>query len=599
MSCSPEEEKPLLPKEIFGTLGRRYCNTSKIVRSKEALLVLVLNFFIHIIYYSFISPTHYVYVHHSVLLAILVNSSFSTLLRFTYPFAGYLADTKFGRLKTLLFSLKVLSPGVALVIIGGAMLLVALVLLPTELGKQVFYVLLVIGSFLFLLGFLLTMLGVIGFKANVIQFGLDQLFDSPCDEQVVFVYWCTWAFFLARLLMHFVFATAKKVGHSDLVKFCSIGITLLVSEIFILVLWQVARRHQTWFLVSTESLNPYRLVYLVTRFSWKHKVPVYRSAFTYCEDEIPSGLDLGKGKYGGPFTTEQVEDVKVFYGILKVLFAVGPTFALLYICDPMISVLQANIGGPNMTSASNPSTSRSLQTIGEILFDALDQIFVLVVVPTYLVLIRPFISYYTPGILKKMGVAMTFALLGVVVLFVMELVLHEQREGNRNCMFAVSDVTAGSNDSHWTESTTTLSLFNSMRYFSVIYRSLVNVLVIFSHVSVYEFVCSQGPHAMKGFLIGITYALRGFSDMLGPLFGFLLGWFWPRREGVPSCGMVFYLVTLVLGIFSLFLFVYVSSHYKYRVRDEPCRVQQYVENFYYKYSRMSRERKRPSNLIRF
>ncbi len=30
--------------------------------------------------------------------------------------------------------------------------------------------------------------------------------------------------------------------------------------------------------------------------------------------------------YGGPFTTEQVEDVKVFLGILKVLLSVGPIF---------------------------------------------------------------------------------------------------------------------------------------------------------------------------------------------------------------------------------------------------------------------------------
>ena len=48
----------------------------------------------------------------------------------------------------------------------------------------------------------------------------------------------------------------------------------------------------------------------------------------FFEDEIPSGLDLGKAKYGGLFSTEQVEDVKAFYGILKVLFAMGPVFFL-------------------------------------------------------------------------------------------------------------------------------------------------------------------------------------------------------------------------------------------------------------------------------
>ena len=49
---------------------------------------------------------------------------------------------------------------------------------------------------------------------------------------------------------------------------------------------------------------------------------------TYCEDDIPTGLDLGKCKYGGPYTTEQVKDVKAFYGILKILFSMGITFCL-------------------------------------------------------------------------------------------------------------------------------------------------------------------------------------------------------------------------------------------------------------------------------
>ena len=66
----------------------------------------------------------------------------------------------------------------------------------------------------------------------------------------------------------------------------------------------------------------------MTKFACQHKVPIQRSAFTFCEDDIPSGLDLGKAKYGGPFSTEQVEHVKAFYGILKVLFALVPVFFL-------------------------------------------------------------------------------------------------------------------------------------------------------------------------------------------------------------------------------------------------------------------------------
>ncbi len=53
-----------------------------------------------------------------------------------------------------------------------------------------------------------------------------------------------------------------------------------------------------------------------------------RSAFTYCDDERPSRVDCAKSRYGGPFTTEQVEDVKAFLRILILLHSLGATFVM-------------------------------------------------------------------------------------------------------------------------------------------------------------------------------------------------------------------------------------------------------------------------------
>ena len=83
-----------------------------------------------------------------------------------------------------------------------------------------------------------------------------------------------------------------------------------------------------WFIVDSGSKNPYKLVFKVLKFAKDHTNPICHSAFTYREDELPSRLDLGKEKYGGPFTTEQVEDVKTFVGILGVLLTTGPLFAV-------------------------------------------------------------------------------------------------------------------------------------------------------------------------------------------------------------------------------------------------------------------------------
>ena len=69
--------------------------------------------------------------------------------------------------------------------------------------------------------------------------------------------------------------------------------------------------------------NPFKLVYKVVRYAIKTKHPRQRSAFTYWEDDPPSRMDFGKIKYGGPFTTEQVEDVKIFFKTLGIILVVS------------------------------------------------------------------------------------------------------------------------------------------------------------------------------------------------------------------------------------------------------------------------------------
>ena len=76
------------------------------------------------------------------------------------------------------------------------------------------------------------------------------------------------------------------------------------------------------------------------KFAKAHTIPIRRSAFTYCEDELPSRLDLGKEKYGGSFTTEQVEDVKAFLGILSVLLTLGPIMMVDFSIDGIFGDLQ-------------------------------------------------------------------------------------------------------------------------------------------------------------------------------------------------------------------------------------------------------------------
>ena len=79
--------------------------------------------------------------------------------------------------------------------------------------------------------------------------------------------------------------------------------------------------------------NPIKLIAQVLNYARKYKYPERRSALTYWEEEYPSRLDLGKEKYVGPFTFEEVENVKTVFRLLPLLvsFLMGnasPSFPL-------------------------------------------------------------------------------------------------------------------------------------------------------------------------------------------------------------------------------------------------------------------------------
>ena len=267
------------------------------------------------------------------------------ILQIFYPLAGYLADVRYGRKKCVIGSLWSFF---ATTVLLGLFGLVALSLLGSYLPYHSHkwpYALMSVVVILLGLPVIIVVFfffsSIVAFHANVIQFGLDQLHDSQTDHLVLFIHW--------YVLLSYVATELIKAPSSILLSLCwlydwtnipfavdwsiiliiTIPSILAVICLFLLISFCVAfRKRHTWFLSDSGSKNPYRLVYKVVSFAREHRNPVRCSAFTYCEDELPSRLDLGKEKYGDPFTTEQVEDVKAFLGILKLLLTLGPLFSV-------------------------------------------------------------------------------------------------------------------------------------------------------------------------------------------------------------------------------------------------------------------------------
>ena len=337
-----DEDTPLLSWRTRSRLAMRYGNTRKCVSSKAALLILLWSFVVGLLSGLLINLE--LYDSRRGGFGILFYGG-AVIISCFFPLAGILADIKYGRYKTVVTSLYIVLlavlPAAAIVAITTSAVLF-------EWSLALIVVFGVLGGIVIIMLYV----GLIGFTANVVQFGMDQLHDSPAEDSTLFIHWYVWAYYASFCSVQLVwnlldinipFNASIDFDYYNIISIFLLALVPVIVAMVLAITLYLARGRRRWFLIEPGGLNPYKLVYRVTKFARQHKIPVQRSAFTYCEDELPSGLDLGKEKYGGCFTTEQVEDVKAFYGILKVLFSFGIVFFLDFAADSTAPFLAYHI----------------------------------------------------------------------------------------------------------------------------------------------------------------------------------------------------------------------------------------------------------------
>ena len=242
-----------------------------------------------------------------------------------YPLSGFLADIWCGRFKVVMIGLFCL--------LFSAILSVVIIVWPRfSMGHiHKFLVPFNEAAPLYIIGICLCpfiLAGLALYYANFIQLGLDQLMEESSMHLSLFIHWAIWIETLGTAIVTvcagFMCCENNYNYHAE-IAILSVPCFILFSFPFVFVLscW---KRH--WFIAHPSQHNPYRTVIKVLTFARTHKWPLRRSAFTYCDDERPSRIDFAKERYGGPFTTEQVEDVKVFFRILGLLLTLGPLFIM-------------------------------------------------------------------------------------------------------------------------------------------------------------------------------------------------------------------------------------------------------------------------------
>ena len=320
------------------------------------------------------------------------------------------------------------------------------------------------------------------------------------------------------------------------------------------------------FYIERAGLNPFKNIYKVLKYSWKHKVPEHCSAFTYWEEDIPCRIDLGKNKYGGPFTNEEVEDTKTFLRIIPLLLCL---FGYHLAGDGYSAPLQ-------LQRTSCPSLPVLLLIVVNPLH--MSTLVAVVAIPLYRLVIRS--NYKGILLLTRMWMGLFLCLVQVTVYINivlnhdttywqehhsrLSLVYETSHYSPTSICFVIrtqaTNVSLGIND----------DLVDNTYLWFIIPQLLNGLSSLIVSMTVFEFICAQAPRTTQGLLIGLWYATFSIRYLA---VGFLDNLIIERRSWLICEGVKWFLILVSLVLFSC-----VSRRYHYQQRDEIVNVQGMIED---------------------
>ena len=478
------------------------------------------------------------------ILAILLTTLF-------FPLSGWLADVYVGRYKVIRYCMRIILLGTVLLCIESGLSSSPALYLP----KQLIFALDLCAA-------LLVCIGVSGFQANIIQFSMDQLFDSSSFEITSFILFYVWSYFASEMVVNLAFNCVCS-GYIAISKLLfPLLLSLAVSSDFLF---------SHWLIQEPVSCNPLKLIFQVLLYAAKNKYPRLRSAFTYWDDKEYSRLDLAKKRYGGPFTTEQVEDVKTFFRMLSIIIVVSLFIGLIVNSSRISYISDLSHFFPLMDCTGNMKHpkgcfKRSVLESG--------QIMVFLGIPLWEFVLLPFLWKL---ITMKLKILLK-VLLGMIVFFLclvshisIELfgqIIWHHKHPNATLPCLIPRISDKS-----------LYHYHGLSFWLLVvpssFFSLGGCLLF---VAGLEFISSQSPYSMRGLLFGMGYLCSGFSMLLFyPLFV-------PFKKldsfGHMNCMFWYLLACVVAALVIIVAFLITTCCYKNRQRDDNLPSQQFLADVY-------------------
>ena len=445
--------------------------------------------------------------------------------------------------------------------------------------------------------------GILGkgiFESTVIQFGTDQMIEASSAQLSTFIHWYYWSLYVSNICANVISAVIISIFS----QLCYLSVEDFFDGAYIIVLIWVyiivailqcilsciallllyLKKFKNCLNIEPVGVNPVKQIIDIIKYAYHHKYPVRRSALTYYLNTYPTRIDFGKVQYGGPFTNEEVEGTKA---VLRLLVLLLSLFGF-HLSSNVFST------SSHILSKSCPSSVTLLLLVANPFL--VSDVITLVGIPLLHLFNKSSLGKYFPNMLKRMW-------FGLMLLFFHELsslIINSQVIYTKLCdpvfsafkTFKISPLSACyfslipfSNNTEWNNTTDCVTLCQSSLYTmdSTLMWSLVpHILHGFGYmlvfVSVLEFICAQAPFRLKGFMIGIWYAMFFIKFILLNMIEFFITSFYK----VDRAWIIYESIKIGIIGLSLIIFGISCRWYRYRERNEVVNVQGMIEDIFEK-----------------
>jgi peptide/histidine transporter 3/4 len=448
------------------------------------------------------------------------------------PIGGWLADTHIGRYRAVRYSMWIM--WIALVLATFSELLAqgsTWYGIHCHLRYAVLYILGLVAA-----------IGFVGFQSNSVQLGITQLSNASTIEITSFITWYVMTFFISNVTIQI--ATNCTLPDTDTDQY--IYVTTFAVALLLTIALVLDFLFHSCLTKEQPTGKPLSLIFNVIKFSVKHR----HSFRSEIQCETPSKLNIAKRIYGGPFTSQEVEDVKSMLRIITLIAICSIVCAAIIPVEYATKKIERNL----MKWSESKGLTGCYERLS-VYYN--DYFFTIGIVILYEFIVYPIFHRCLPRlkITNRFLLGIVLFLLRILALIGIEIAVYRTKPNVSKCIFT-----------HGLDSEVNVNYYKWL-LLPGLSSGLSTFLFILSAI---EFIWAQTPYFMTGLVFGIAYAFLALYVFIhlaiGSPFLFIDRVHWKHYP--LTCGIWYFTMQAVIAVVALIVGLIAFKKYKERMRHD-------------------------------